>query len=300
MRKIMAMLVVGLAAGSVLTTIAPATASAGFCTEGTAHDYAKPLKRLAELRAAPVTERLPFGPARVFFNHSSSGPLVVGDGEVGYTLSYSPYFPGHHLSPPLNWIVEARYMRVDQRGKTTRAMGHIMRRINRLRADEDKPSGRVDFLFKAGKPSLYRLEITFTDLSGKRLARYGEYLRVLKPKLDARLALNGAAFRPGERVTARLDNYGTTTLSFGLSRSVEYFGGTAWIEAPNSAQGPTAAIGLGLGPGASAQCWNFTIPPDEPPGQYRFVVRADSSSDSRQGEAKSLTLGSEFQIVPPG
>ena len=51
-----------------------------------------------------------------------------------------------------------------------------MRRINRLQAMEDKPSGREDFFFKVGKPALYRLEITFTDLSGKRLARYGEYL----------------------------------------------------------------------------------------------------------------------------
>ncbi|HEY6550582.1 MAG TPA: immunoglobulin-like domain-containing protein [Solirubrobacterales bacterium] len=290
------MLAVGLAAGSIPTA---AVASAGFCAEGTAHDYAKPLKQLAGMRPGPAREHLPFAPARIFFNHSWGGPLFVGGGEVGYSLSYLPYFPGHHLSPPLNWTVEGRYVRVDKRGKTTRVRGHIVRRINRLRAEEDKPSGRVAFLFKAGKPALYRLEITFTDPSGKRLARYGEYLRVLKPKLDARLALNGTTFKPGEHVTARLDNYGTTTLSFGLDRSIEYFDGTSWITAPNSAQGAVLAIGLGLGPGASAECWGFTIPPNEPPGQYRFVVRADSSRGLRQGGGEDLTLRSEFQVVPP-
>jgi hypothetical protein len=186
---------------------------------------------------------------------------------------------------------------VDSQGQPVRVLGDLIRRVKRLRDDEAEPSGRLVFLFKAGKPALYRLEITFSDLSGKRLARYGEYLRVLEPKLDARLTLNGTTFKPGERVTARLNNYGTTTLSFGLDRSIDFFDGASWVSAPNSAQGPVLAIGLGLGPGGSAECWGFTIPPEEPPGEYRFRVGAGSVNRTLGYRGKPLDLSAVFHVV---
>jgi hypothetical protein len=274
-------------------------ANGALCEYGVVRDYAKPLKRLPHFQRNPATEHLPFGPARVFLNHRG-GPLFVGGGEVGYSLSFSPRFPGHHLSPPLNWIVEARYVRVDKRGRPTQVRGRIVRRVKRLRSDEDKPSGRLGFLFKVGRPALYRLEITFSDLSGKRLARYGEYLRVLEPELDARLSLNGTAFQSGERVLATVDNYGTTSLSFGLFRTIEYFNGASWEPAANSSQGVVPLPLLWAGPGASALCWGFTIPPGETQGLYRFVVHVDSSRPRPELKGKPLTLSSEFQVSGPG
>jgi hypothetical protein len=299
MGKITITLATAFVSCTILAGILPTAASGALCEYGVVHDYAKPLSRLPHLRQNPLTEHLPLGPARVFLNHSG-GPLFVGGGEVGYSLSFSPYFPGHHLSPPLNWIVEARYVRVDKRGRPTKVRGHIVRRVKRLRSDQDKPSGVLDFLFKVGRPALYRLEITFSEFSGKRLARFGEYLRVVEPKLDARLSLSGTAFQPGERVLAGVDNYGTTSLSFGLFRTIEYFNGASWEPAPNSSQGIVSLPLLWAGPGASAQCWGFTIPAGEPQGLYRFVVHVDSRRPDPQLKGESLTLSSEFQVSSSG
>jgi hypothetical protein len=279
-----------------LAGVLPTAASGALCEEGVVHDYAKPLRHLPHLRPSPPAEHLPFGPARVFLNHRG-GPLFVSGGEVGYSLSFSPRFSGHHLSPPLNWIVEARYVRVDARGRAIQVRGHIVRRVKRLRSDEDTPPGGLDLLFKVGRPALYRLEITFSELSGKRLARFGEYLRVLAPKLSARLSLNGTAFHAGESVLATVGNYGTTSLSFGLYRRIEYFNGTSWETAPNSSQGAVPLPLLWAGPGASAQCWGFTIPAGEPQGLYRFVVEVSSQPPSPQLGGRPLTLSSEFQII---
>jgi hypothetical protein len=171
-----------------------------------------------------------------------------------------------------------------------------VRRVKRLRSDEDKPSGTLDFLFKVGRPALYRLEITFSKFSGQRLAHFSEYLRVLKPKLNARLSLNGTGFQAGEQVLARLENYGTTSLSFGLDRTIEYFNGTSWEPAPESSQGAVLLPLLWTGPGVSAQCWAFTIPPGESQGLYRFVVHADSNRPGPPLKEKPLMLSSEFQI----
>jgi hypothetical protein len=284
---------------AILASVVPTAASGALCEYGVVRDYTKPLKPLPHFRQSPVTEHLSFAPARVFLNHRG-GPLFVGGGEVGYSLSFSPYFPEHHLSPPLNWIVEARYARVDKHGRPTQVRGHIVRRVKRLHSDEDKPSGALDFLFKVGRPGLYRLEITFSEFSGKRLARFGEYLRVLTPELDARLSLSGTAFQAGERVQARIENYGTTSLSFGLSRTIEYFNGASWEPALNSSQGAVLLPLLWAGPGVSTQCWDFTIPSAEPQGLYRFVVRADSSRPGPGLKGKPLTLSSEFQVSGSG
>jgi hypothetical protein len=300
MGKTTATLAIALACGAALAGSAPAVASGELCDYGVVRDYARPLERLPHIRELPPAEHLPFAPARVFLNHQG-GQLFVGGGEVGYRLSFSPYFQGHRLSPPLNWVVEARYVRVDARGRPTQVRGHIVRRVKRLRSDEGEPSGTLEFLFKVGRPALYRLEISFAELSGKRLARFGEYLRVLKPKFDAHLSLNGSVFHPGERVLASIDNYGTTSLSFGLERTIEYLNGTSWEQAPNSSQGSVLLPVLRAGPGASAGCWGFTIPPEEPPGTYRFVVSPQSSRPGLSRDSgEPLTLTSEFQIVGPG
>jgi hypothetical protein len=298
MGKITIILATAFVSCAFLAGVLPAVASGALCEYGVVRDYAKPLRRLPHLRQNPLTEHLSFGPARVFLNHRG-GPLFVGGGEVGYSLSFSPYFPGHHLSPPLNWIVESRYVRVDERGRPTQVRGRVVRRVKRLHSSEDKPSGTLDFLFKVGRPALYRLEITFSAFSGKRLARFGEYMRVVKPELDASLSLSGTAFQPGEHVLATVDNYGTTSLSFGLDRTIEYFNGASWEPAPNSSQGAVPLPLLWAGPGASAQCWGFTIPAAEPQGLYRFVVHADPSRPGPGLKGEPLTLSSEFQVSGP-
>jgi hypothetical protein len=290
------------AACLALAALLPAGAAAAICDEGPpARDYARPLKRLPHMPAGPRDEHLPFAPARVFFNHSLGGPLFVGGGQVGYSLSFSPWTEGNAWSPLLNWTVEARYVRVDRRGRPLRLMGRAVHEVKRLRADEvgGQRSHALEFLFGAGRPGLYRLEITFEGAGGRRLGRYGEYLRVLRPVTDVRLRLDRATAAPGERIEAWLENYGTTSIFTGLYRSIQYFDGSSWVLAPGGAPGPTLAIGIGVGPGASLGCWGFTIPADEPEGLYRFVIEADAEWGTRLRARKPLDVSAEFAIVSP-
>jgi len=276
-----------------------ASAGAAFCETDVVHNFERPLERLPHIREAPLREHLPFGPARIFMGQIGSGPLVVGSDVIGFGLSYSPFYPGHHLSPPLNWLVEAQLARVDRHGRTTQTLGKISKRVGRLRSTDDRPSGDLDFSFPVSKSALYRVEITFADKAGKRLARYGKYLRVLRPSLDARLALSGTAFRPGEIVTARLENHGTDSLHYGLGRTIERYDGSTWTVAPESSQGAVLAIGLSSGPGESASCWSFNIPPGEPPGRYRFVWSGEAfDGSSAPLHSTHFRLEPEFQILP--
>jgi hypothetical protein len=199
----------------------------------------------------------------------------------------------------LNWLVEAQLARVDRRGRTTQSLGKIIKQVSRLRSTDDRPSGDLDLSFRVSKPALYRVEITFTDQAGKRLGRYGKYFRVLRPSLDARLVLNGAEFRPGETVSAHLENYGTDSLYYGLGRTIERYDGSSWTVAPESSQGVVLAIGLSSGPGESASCWSFNIPPNEPPGRYRFVWSGEALHGSfLRLHRIRLRLEPEFQIPP--
>jgi hypothetical protein len=298
-RKGAAPLVIGAIAWLSAFGASSDSAGAAFCETGIVHNYKQPLEQLPHIREAPLREHLSFGPARIFMGQIGSGPLVVGSDAVGFGLSYSPFYPGHHLSPPLNWLVEAQLARVDRHGRTTQTLEKISKRVGRLRSTDDQPSGDLDLSFPVSKPALYRVEITFTDRTGKRLGRYGKYFRVLRPSQDARLTLNGTEFHPGETVTARLENHGTDSLSYGLGRTIERYDGSTWTVAPESSQGAVPAIGLSSGPGESASCWSFTIPPSEPPGRYRFVWSGDAFNGSSVAlHTTHLRLEPEFQILP--
>jgi len=253
---------------------------------------------MPELRKPPLDEHLPFGPARVFLGQISYGPLLVGNSAVGFSLSYSPYRRNHHLSPRLDWNILARLTRVDRRGQAKKVLGVIEKRVSRLRSTDDRPSGNLSLAFDIPKPGLYRIESTFHDQSGKRLGRFGEYFRALRPSLDARLTLNGTSFQPGDTVSARLENYGTESLFYGLDYSIEYYNGASWTRSPTQ---PTytvvPAIGLGIGPGQAASCWNFHIPTDAPSGLYRFVKEVEHAGGGFT-RAKPLTLAAEFNVAP--
>lgn len=280
---------------------APASpAMAAFCQTAIVHNYAKPLERMPDLRKPPMEQHLPFGPARVFFGQIGHGPLLVGQSAIGFSLSYSPYRRNHHLSPRLDWNIVTRLTWVDQRGRAKKVLGVIEKRVNRLRSTDDRPSGDLSLAFDVSKPGLYRIESIFRDQSGKRLGRFGEYIRVLRPSLDVRLTLNGMSFRPGDTVSARLENYGTEPLFYGLGYSIEYYDGASWARPPTQ---PTytvvPAIGLSSGPGQAASCWNFPIPTDAPSGRYRFVRDVEHFAGGllpRKG--KTLTLAAEFNVAP--
>lgn len=271
------------------------TAEAIGCNNQVIRDYAKPLERLPQLRAVPFGEPR-FFPARVFLGSKGRGPLQLGSAERGFRISYSPYeVEATKPTRRLDWRVTSRLVRLDRRGQAIGEPEVIEKRVKRL-----WPTRRnVDFAFEvSGKPALYRLELVFDNRGGKRLARFGENFRVLRPSLDVDVVLNGTDFRRGETVEARLLNRGAAFLHFGLGRHVEYFDGSAWTAAPAFRQGPIPAIGLSLGPGESGSCWGATIPSETPAGLYRFAIGFDYLLSSDPGERTSATASSEFTVLP--
>jgi hypothetical protein len=271
----------------------PAIADADpFCETSVVRNYRKPLEGMPPLHSSPLGERLSFGPRNVFFGRTGPWPLVVGSAEIGFHLSYAS-ITKHNTGPPLHWLVTAKLAQVD-------LSGLVRDVIDWKRVDGLELSDRISFSFQPpSKPALYRIEVVFRNKSRKKLGRFGEYFRVMRPTLDAGLSLNGASFRPGETVSARLENYGTEALSYGLHYSIEAFDGSAWARSPISPSGPVVAIGLATGPGEAASCWDFRIPPDAPPGLYRFVWSGESYRNRFTG-FRPLTLTAEFQIAPAG
>lgn len=254
------------------------TASAGmesFCDTGVIHDYTRPLKNLPRIRPAPSGSPLSFAPSRVFLSHLGNGPLQLGPGQRGFSLSFSSYEEGS-FSPRLDWHMTSRLIEVDRRGKPLEAPETIERDVKRLRS-VDAGGHATDLAYDVpGRPALYRLEIVFENARGERLGRFGENFRVLRPRLDVGLALNATSFHRGETVQAWLLNRGAAFLFFGLARGIEYNDGTAWTRPPvEFPHGPVPAIGLTLGPGEKASCWKVTIPVDAALGTYRFTERLD-------------------------
>jgi hypothetical protein len=284
---------------TVAMLTAASTASAALCTSGFAHNYGKPLQGMPATRKAPL-EHLPFAPTRVFFARVGPGPLLVGESKVGINLSYTPYHPGHHLSPPLNWLVEVRLSRVDRRGRQTELVKLLKRRVKRVRSAEDKPSGDVTLASSISEPGLYRVTIAFSDLSGAHLARYSEYVRLLPVIQSVQLSLNGSSFRPGESIDATLENRGTEMLRYGLGYTIESFDGATWSRSSIDPPQPVLAIGLSSGPGEKASCWTFQIPPDAPSGLYRFAWSGEALiPGASPARARKLEFQPEFTIGPP-
>jgi len=281
-----------LAAISLGLWVAPAAEAADFCETTIVYDYAKPLKGLPASPSPPLDEHLSFAPARVFLGRHAYGPLQLGQGERGFSLSFSPYSESNSASRRVGWQVTSRLTKVDRHGRRLAASQTIERHVKRV------PAGRgLDFGFDVpGKPAIYKLEIVFEDGAGKRLARFGEYFRVLRPSLDVNFFLNGATFHRGETVQAWLANRGVAFLSFGLEKTIEYNDGTTWTPVQFSS-GVVPAIGLGIGPGERTSCWGVTIPQNAALGTYRFAKTIDHSTDRLFFRSAPLEVSAEFTVA---
>lgn len=282
---------VALCTAIAIVGVVPASAAAsGFCETSTVHNYEKPLESMPPIRQGPTTQKLPFGPANVFFGSVGPGPLAIGSEEVGYFLDYTR-IATHPKGKRLDWLVTAKLDRVDTEGHTQESVA--FEKVGGLRF----PSEHTLAFVLSAKPALYRVEIVFRDGSGQLLGRYGEYVRVMLPHPESRLTLPQSAYRPGEVVAPRLENMGTDRLLYGLGYSIEKFDGTGWSRASISPTGAVLLIGLGSGPGEAASCWSFAVPSGAPPGQYRFLLSADAYRGDRREHPEKLALSTEFEIL---
>jgi hypothetical protein len=274
----------------LLVAVTPASASS-FCENGRVHDYLRPLEGLPSLTSEPVGQQVPFAPHDLSFGVSGPDTLAIGKQKVGYYLDYTPTAT-HPTSRDLGWLVTAKLTRINSAGRMLERVG--FKRVRGLRSHR-----KYILAFElSSEPALYRLEVVFRNSSGKRLGRYGRYLRVLEPQAGPHLTLFQSAYRPGETVAPRLENEGTGWLFYGLGYRIEEFNGSDWV--PTSL-GPKAflLIGLSSGPGETASCWRFTIPADTASGQYRLLTSIDVSKEpSLREPAEKTFLTAEFEVVP--
>lgn len=265
-----------------------------FCESQLIHDYAKPLRGLRPLPATPLDEHLDFAPARVYLGHSQSGLLQVGPGQRGFVLAFSPWSDDNPASRRVGWQVTARLVKINQHGRPLAAPRTIERHVKRVPAKKGVP---FEFAV-SGELALYRLEIVFENGKGERLARFGEYFRVLRPSLDVDFFLNGTSFHRGELVQAYLVNRGVAYLSFGLDRTIQFYDGSSWTDPPGDwGGGVVPAIALRIAPGIKTSCWSKTIPTDAGLGTYRFVKTVDQSTGAPFSRETPLEVSAEFTVT---
>jgi hypothetical protein len=258
-----------------------------FCQAHETHDFLAPLKRMPKLHQPAENGRIGFGPESLRLRSSPS--LLAGGGEVGVTLA-----PLQRKGMRLRWTVGALLVKVDGKGRPIARVGRLLTPVGRL-----KPVSGQDFgLEVPDEPGFYRFTVALLGASGKKLGQFGFYYRVL-PSLGAtaRLRLNASSYRPETTVFARVENFGTDYVSYGVDYRIERLEGGVWTTAPESPDGFWIMIGLASPPGMSGRCTAFQVPGTMPPGHYR-MVKGVSFRSWPEGERVEQTLTAEFDLAP--
>jgi hypothetical protein len=263
-----------------------------FCRETTVRDYLSPFRRMPKLHEPTESGSIGFASPSLILK--TYAPLVVGEGTVGYSLALR--FGSEPVSA--QWDIATTLSRVDRVGRVMEVLMRSERRVGTI------GSGRgAGIKFSVGgDPAFYKVTVRFRDWAGHRLGGYGFYARVVAPTQDARLRLNANTFRLGETVWERVENFGTTTATYGVGYSIERRSGSRWTLAPESPRGPVPAIMLFSLPGKTghSSCSGFRIPPTMPPGRYRMAreVAFQAPRPIAPDSTPQRTLYAEFDVIP--
>lgn len=259
-----------------------------FCGPRIARNFLQPLTKMASIHRLPGSGKLPFAPKGLVLE--AKGGLAVGGGWVGYRFNDEAVGQIRRL----NWNVSARLRKVNSRGAVLADLGLKQRRIESIRGSKIK-----DFLFQVSEePAYYRVDISFKRSDGDRiLGEYSNYVRVVRPRFDARLLMLGVVARQGEVLSVRLANFGTETLS-SLSPdwrfAVHRYNGQEWIAAAsNPPPERHKAIIRKLPAGQMDECILFRVPADEEPGLYRFSMDVERSLKRTKDRTVQVTAGFE-------
>ncbi len=264
----------------------PAAASESepsFCERATLHDYLAPMKRLPKLRELPFRRS---GEARFRGVYvGAAGPaLAVNGGRAGYQLQWDAN-PG--------WDVTVEFARVNANGKVIHQIGQ-----RHLRLGELAPALITEPAFTmSGKPALYRTTLVIRSSSGRKLAEFGNYYRVIRPTVHVRLAPDASAYRPGTTVFARIENPGAAFVLFGDGYEVEVLEGASWMPAPEL-RGPFVTPLSFVAPGTTgSHCLPVPIPASTPAGRYRVSQETVVSWPFERHEQRPF-LRAEFEVSP--
>jgi hypothetical protein len=271
-------LVVGVLAAAAALFLAPRAEGCGFPV---LVPYGAPLEKMVPMHPPHYPEGpLPFGPRGVKIGVPVPTVMAGSGGKIGLALS------GPEVK--LNWTVISELRRVRRGGVVTRLLRTKRRRVHRVvpaRPDLTNFSFSV-----SGRPSFYRVDVTFFDVSGARLGKYAEYFRILKHRTEYRETVSPVKIHGGEVLTTRTENPGTTGLSFGNDYAIDRFQEGMWRLDPLTPKG-FPGIGITIFGGVSYDC-KLGIPVGTPPGHYRFRKKVEAI------RGRPRTIAADFFVVP--
>jgi hypothetical protein len=252
-----------------------------FCERATLHDYLAPMRRLPKLRELPFRRS---GEARFRGVYvGAAGPtLAVNGGKAGYQLQWD-------ANP--KWDVTVTVAEVNASGKVIRQIGQRHLRLGPLAPALVTEPGFT----MSGKPALYRSTLVIRTSTGRKLAEFGNYYRVIRPTVQARLAPDATVHRPGTTLFARIENPGAAFILSVEDYTVEVLEGASWLPAPGM-QGPYVMPLYFIAPGMTAShCAVVPIPTSTPAGRYRVSQETVLSWPFERHEQRPF-LHAEFEV----
>jgi hypothetical protein len=270
---------VGAAAGSA----AAFPAEPAFCQRSTLHDYLTPLATMPKLRERPyrrIAEPI-FRGVRI----GASGPALAvgGDSSAGYQFQWDK-------NP--RWQITVNLAQVNADGSVRVRMGE-----RRVRTSALGQALIVEPHFALPRrPGFYRTILKIRSNTGRKIARFGNYYRLVKPRINMRFVPQATAYRPGETVFARLENRGLAFALYGDGFDVEGLSGETWGPV-SAALGPYVTALQFVAPGTTGHCLDFPIPASLPAGRYRLSQETVISWPSLHGQHRPH-LYAEFEVLP--
>ncbi len=258
-----------------------------FCSNPVVDNYRAPLETLQPIPAVPEGGVLPFAPAGMTVGATGPQGVLVGGSNIGFRLTNTA--SEATSAPRLGWTVLERLIRLTDNGRRLHPAG--LKRIDLKRLSAGKHRG-LTFPIPS-TPAVYSLEITIQNHRGRRLGRYGEYIRVIDRTVNAGITL--AAYddiAPGAYLESCFENHGSASVS-PTGTSLERFDGKSWhpvVVGPQYSPAQTAIQRI-LGPGEAERIGTL-IPPNARPGLYKLTA---TGTVADTGEP--LTLSAEFGVL---
>jgi hypothetical protein len=274
------------AALSALAPVAGADTPPPMCEREFAVDYAAPLAAMPNLDPPPEGE-LPFGPHNFGIHRIERSRLALQAANFGYRFAAKN--AGARVIA-LGWRASATLRSVSAAGEPGPAIA-----TRRWHVRGVKNLDALQLAFPADHAGFFRVDLRLERLDGHPLGSYRDYFRVLRRRVDVKVALSAPAVHRGEAVYAQLENRGASRLNsrHGLTLEREVAAGK-WSEAP---QPPTADTVLGIGwlidSGEVLPCQRYEVPADAIPGHYRFAASVNVAP-----EFKPRAFRGRFEVLP--
>lgn len=254
------------------------------CGSHVARDYESVFRGMPAVSPPPKSGVLPFAPNGSQLYQTVASQIQLTKGAFGYAFTSTSPQRGLRL----DWLVSTSVIRVDRKGRAVETVGRRQQSFGVVRDIR-----KLDFTMNLpGKTGLYRYDLEFKTSNGHNLARYSQYLRVVRPTLNAGLRLAFKNYQPGEAVSIQVANAGTEPIVYGEEIRVKVFNGTSW-EASSSF--PPLAVhrrALRLNAGEAGPCEKLHIASVAQPGLYRVEKQVSTLFGSR-----TRLLTASFNVI---